>query len=207
LDTNSISSHVEDDLLEHYAMNALAESKLAQVEEHLLLCSSCQDRLTETEDFLLAIRSAAASLEKEVAVAKPAPSVWQKLFAVPKPVWAAGFAVAAALFVAVPMMQDDGTVQPVTLIATRGAEKVGQIKPGLVDLKLNAAGLNQNNRYSIEIVTESGNPVHTGAGRWNQDRVEAVSPVKLAAGTYWVRLYDTANDREPLREYALVVGK
>jgi len=55
------TSHQPDDRLELYALGRLPEADLAIVEEHLLVCTSCQERLDELELFAIAMRQAIAA--------------------------------------------------------------------------------------------------------------------------------------------------
>ena len=50
--------HLSDDSLEQYAMGTVPEPDLNLVEQHLLICEECQDRLKATDTFLVAMRSA-----------------------------------------------------------------------------------------------------------------------------------------------------
>lgn len=50
--------HLGDDRLESYAMGRLGEDESAPVEEHLLTCQSCRDRLTEYDAYTRAMREA-----------------------------------------------------------------------------------------------------------------------------------------------------
>jgi len=45
-------------------MQTLPEAELAPLEEHLLICAECRDRLEATERYVAAIRAAAAKLDK-----------------------------------------------------------------------------------------------------------------------------------------------
>src|SRR5579863_1128025 len=62
LDTNG---HASDECLEQYAQGSLEEPLLGEIEEHLLLCSQCQEHLNEIDAYRAAMRSAAARLEGE----------------------------------------------------------------------------------------------------------------------------------------------
>jgi hypothetical protein len=53
-------AHVDADSLERYALNQLSEEATTTIEEHLLLCPSCQRRLQETDEFLKTIRAEAS---------------------------------------------------------------------------------------------------------------------------------------------------
>ncbi len=51
--------HIAEDSLEQYAMGALPEPEAGPLEEHLLICTACQDRLQTTDDYVAAMRAAA----------------------------------------------------------------------------------------------------------------------------------------------------
>ena len=57
--------HIPEDWLERYSLGTLEEPLMAPLEEHLLICHLCQDRLVETDDFLEAMRAAAAPETKQ----------------------------------------------------------------------------------------------------------------------------------------------
>jgi len=67
---NAAACHFPDDILENYAMGKLSDQESEPVEEHLLLCSVCQERLDELDDFVQAIK---------IALADPAPTPCAKL--------------------------------------------------------------------------------------------------------------------------------
>ena len=74
--------HISEDSLEQYAMGAIPESEAGPLEEHLLICPTCQDRLQATDDYVAALRVAAKAplkAAKKRAVKKtaaaPAPAV------------------------------------------------------------------------------------------------------------------------------------
>jgi len=54
-----------DETLETYALGRLADPAGARFEEHLLTCRFCQDRLAETDEYILAASKAAAMLVKD----------------------------------------------------------------------------------------------------------------------------------------------
>jgi anti-sigma factor RsiW len=45
-----IMNHVPDDWLDQYSRGTLDAARLAQVEEHLLICEQCRERLTKLDD-------------------------------------------------------------------------------------------------------------------------------------------------------------
>ena len=54
--------HISDNDLERYALGSLPEAELAPLEEHLLICSECRDRLEATEQYVMAMLAAAAHI-------------------------------------------------------------------------------------------------------------------------------------------------
>jgi hypothetical protein len=61
---NSFAEHPSNDLLERYSLTRLADRDLAYVEEHLLICEWCRQRLSETEAFISATRAATRELRE-----------------------------------------------------------------------------------------------------------------------------------------------
>ena len=57
---NAAACRISDDLLESYAMGKLSNRETAHLEEHLLLCAVCQERLATVDDFILAMKAALA---------------------------------------------------------------------------------------------------------------------------------------------------
>ncbi len=54
--------HIPEDDLELYALDRLADDKAAPVEEHLLVCEQCRERLSGLDEYVKAMR---AALSKE----------------------------------------------------------------------------------------------------------------------------------------------
>jgi anti-sigma factor RsiW len=60
-----VGGHIDEEQLEKYAMNRVSGAEEARIEEHLLVCSTCQQRLREVSQFVAALRDAAAHLTRE----------------------------------------------------------------------------------------------------------------------------------------------
>jgi anti-sigma factor ChrR (cupin superfamily) len=60
-------SHPAEDVLEQYAMDKLSEAEAVPVEEHLLVCQGCRERLALLDDFVRSIRSAARATSRAAA--------------------------------------------------------------------------------------------------------------------------------------------
>lgn len=57
---NAAACQFPDHLLERYAMGQLSDQESEPVEEHLLLCPACQDRLLVLDDFVQVMKAALA---------------------------------------------------------------------------------------------------------------------------------------------------
>jgi anti-sigma factor RsiW len=60
-----VVAHIIEDDLEWYAMRTLPDAELDRLEEHLLVCADCRDRLTRTDVLVAAMRSAAAKIREQ----------------------------------------------------------------------------------------------------------------------------------------------
>jgi hypothetical protein len=54
--------HTREEVAEQYAMGTLPATGLEQLEEHLLVCCECRQWLVEVEQYVGAIRAAAAMI-------------------------------------------------------------------------------------------------------------------------------------------------
>jgi hypothetical protein len=52
-----LSEHPSDHVVERYARNCLIGEEKNLFEEHLLLCQTCQNRLTRSDESLIAVRT------------------------------------------------------------------------------------------------------------------------------------------------------
>jgi hypothetical protein len=62
--------HVSEDEIERYALLTVPDAACWWLEEHLLLCPECRERLITEEVFLAAMRSAAAAITKSAQTEK-----------------------------------------------------------------------------------------------------------------------------------------
>ncbi|MCL5742619.1 MAG: hypothetical protein M1541_01640 [Acidobacteria bacterium] len=56
------AAHIDDDALEAYSLGRLVDTEAAPIEEHLLVCAECRDRLTGWDDYIAAMRKAMRAL-------------------------------------------------------------------------------------------------------------------------------------------------
>ena len=120
-------AHLNEDVLERYAMNRLSEVESEEVEDHIAICSDCLDSLDHVTAFVNGMRTALREAESTQAP-ESKPKSWFQRWLTPGrtsiPVWA-GLAVAATavlLFVNRPAELSPAAL--VTLDGTRGSSTV-----------------------------------------------------------------------------------
>ncbi len=181
-------------------MDRLGEEEVASVEEHLLVCAGCQDRVTELTAFLRAARQAASEVREEKyrsTAVKPAGSRWHFQAA-----WAVA-AAAAVVLVAVPAMKRPQSMETVELSAYRGAVTgtgvVGAGRP--LQLNIDVRGLSETDCCLIDLVDQDGQALASRAVEASGGRVSVDYDRGLGTGRYWVRVKNRAG--EELRELEL----
>lgn len=197
----TLDAHPLEEQLERYSMGKLSEAECAPLEEHLLICSMCRERLTETDQYVGLMRVAFRKrnwAEQEVAQ----PGFLHALWPIPKPAWAATFALVCVLsFVALHQPAPEPEI-PIALQAVRGVEgptvsKTGADRP--IHLTLDLADLPDNVPYRVEIVNWVGNREWDGESGSSHGKL-SVRVSRLSEGLHWVRLYSGAT---LVREYGL----
>jgi hypothetical protein len=188
-------AHIEEDLLDRYAVGALAEEAAAAVEEHLLVCAACQTRLRQADEFAAVFQSVATAPD-----ARPARRWWTLVPRRVAGLAAASVMAAGVFFVAIERQRT--TVGPaiVSLEAMRGPEAPARTSAGKpAVLVFDVAPGSQ--AHEVRIVDRAGVEVASGTPAWKDGRL-TLAVAGLPKGQYWVRLYGQEN-REPLVEYGL----
>ena len=199
-----LTTHFAEDVLEAYSLGRLSDKEASGLEEHLLVCHSCQERLERTDDFVRAFRIAVHGQPRP---AKPSWLGWLKGNWRPLPVAGAVAMAALALALLAPrraVLEGETTV---SLVALRGSGGDAAPAPAhrRLHLDLDATAL-PGQAYRIELADSRGR-VLWRPGRDTPvegTRVKATVSDSLGAGIYWVRLYDPGSG-QLAREFGLRV--
>jgi anti-sigma factor RsiW len=54
--------HLREEIAEKYSLGSLPAGKVAEIEEHLLICEACRQALAASDEYVAAMRKAAAKL-------------------------------------------------------------------------------------------------------------------------------------------------
>ena len=192
-----IDHHVDVEDLERYSIGISSLAESTQIEEHLLTCECCQDRLRENDDYVLAVQRASRQLRRDEKVTER--GGWRF------PAWFPPLAAVACglllIVAAVRLMRSPGPVVAVSLSALRSnSGGTGAAAGRQLILHPDLTGLAESSSYRLEIVDQTGRAVRQDV----LGRTEAgVAIPGLGAGQYFVRVYLPAG--ELLREYGLQI--
>jgi hypothetical protein len=206
--SESASAHESEDQLELYALDRLNDTETIRVEEHLMVCEPCRERLEEITAFALAIRDVLK--DHPELVSEPANgwrerlrekwlglADWKPQFAL-----AAGAAVlVAGLAVGIHSMGGDASLRAVASLQLGVVRATIPDVPASRELDITLSDIPVSAKLSrFEIVDKAGSSVWTGVpdarGHLRVGR-------HLAQGAYFARLYDTSGKK--LTEYGFTV--
>src|SRR5713101_5689464 len=194
-------SHASDETLESYAMGSLGGPVLAEVEEHLLVCSHCQKQLKEIDSYVAAMRNAAAGLELKDESRK---EFWTRVsgaLTFRRIGWA--MALAALLILGISLRlslpsswRPSPSAQPLALVlvTNRGSELQRAPAGRPLTFTLDLTGLPVLPAYDVEAVDARGAvqaQFHAVAG---QSGIEIRLSGGLRRGNYFVRIYSPSRE-------------
>jgi len=204
-------SHPSEEILEEYVLLRLPQTLAVQIEEHLLICPSCQDAAGATEQFVSALR---AAVRYPNVAPYPAPD-WSPIRSRGRRVARAFGRLASSPMLApvlllailgllVILRHPHTPLEPVavSLSSLRGLDPQSQVPSGKpLQLKIEAPDLSLGKEYRVEVVDTAGGVVWKGAVMPTDGKLAATMPQPLGNGMYWVRLYGA--NSELLREFGL----
>jgi hypothetical protein len=183
-----LNIHTTDDQLEHYALGRLPDSAVPVLEEHLMVCAACQERLDQIEAFALGMRQAL----QETPSINTAPRRRRAFWFLPV---AAAF---AAIIMSIAMFYAGGRAKLIPaaslqLTALRGDM---QFVPPSKELDLTLTDVpSGGGPFRVEVVDASGTPQWNSLASGTSVKVQR----QLKPGDYFVRLYGPGN--QVLHEY------
>jgi hypothetical protein len=212
--TKSSPTHPTEEILEEYVLLRLPEALAAPLEEHLLLCHSCQDALAETDRFVSDLKIAG---KRPNLAHHPAPAAsqvrsgwWDILNALPRLATKTSLVLALAIMVLLVVRQNaPGPIAPVavSLSALRGMDPLSPAPAGKpLQLNIQSPDLAPDRAlpkaYHVELVDAAGGAIWKGSVTEADGKLVATMSKSLRKGVYWVRLYGP--DSELLREFGLL---
>ena len=200
-------SHPTETMWEEYSFGRLNDREIVSLEEHLLVCETCQTSLDELTEYirLMKIGTADLAMTPGERLARSWRQFRQPLSRV---AWITGLvAIGVAVWLphvhvppAAPSVVKTASVK---LTSFRGDDVAVAHAPARQPLNLyvNAGDVPIAPEYRIEVVTTSGEPVWTGTAEAAGGRLSVLLPQGLKTGHYWVRLY--SSESRILSEYGL----
>lgn len=189
--------HPDSRLLEAYASGTLKGQDKVDLEEHLLVCESCQASLDEAE-FAHCTREAARRVERDGVQVRRA---WLPS----RPAWILAVAAGIAVLLVVPWLfnrQPDWA--DVTLHSVRGIDSARSLAPAgrRLRLRVDLGELPRLEQYNFELVNSGGRSVWRSALSPQGEQLVAEIDQELPSGVYWARL-SASSGGELIREFGL----
>lgn len=200
--TPNLKVHGTDEQLELYALGRLPESEHALLEEHLLVCASCREKLDGIGDFALSMRAAGSQTVSPAVGAKTLSPQWSAFFR--RPAVSMGLAFALLLLVLGIFSIGRKELPPsatLQLTAVRGAMPA-TVAARSYDLLVTDAP-RDGGPFRIELVNTAGGNVWSGLVAAGSSGIDVKVPQPLAQGDYFMRLISA--DGKTLREYGFRV--
>jgi hypothetical protein len=182
--------HESDDGLELYALDRLSGAEVIRVEEHLLVCEPCRERLEQNAAFAFTMRDVLRQHPEPLEAPQKGLYDWFGLF---RPQFAMGAFAVAVLAAGIFWMSSRGNLPPVAsvqLIAMRGEMQMVAAAKTL-NLTLTDAPAT-GGPFRVEMVDSSGSPEWSGSLQRDTSGLKAHIARKVPAGTYFARLYDAS---------------
>jgi hypothetical protein len=203
--SNDINPHIGGEEFEAYSLGHIREEQAGRLEEHLLICDTCRQRLEENDSYTSAMRQAAAQLQYSPARPERRPWSFPRLLPTAAALACIVLAVGAALGVALRYSSSAAPAFAVNLAAMRGAGIEAKAPAGrTLALRPDLTGLAAGPFFRLEMVDRRGNRVWQGSAQSGA----SVSVPRQRPGIYFVRIYDSSgggSSGELLREYGLEI--
>ncbi|MBZ5595113.1 MAG: hypothetical protein LAP39_22950 [Acidobacteriia bacterium] len=199
--------HISHEALEQYATHMVQEPALAEIEEHLLVCSQCQQELEEIDTYVSAMRRAAKGLQQEDESRKRFWTRVSRALTFRRLGWAMALTALAlgAVALRIATNKPERALEPFALVleTSRGSEMQHAPAGRRLALGLDATGLPVFSRYFVKLVDESGRLRLESQATADRSIVHTAVPDGLRRGIYFLRLYSPT--KELLREYGLQI--
>jgi hypothetical protein len=196
--------HGTEDQLELYALGRLQDSDLPRLEEHLLVCTTCREKLKGTEDFALGMREAHGTGVQAVASQNASPQTgrmwWGLASFFRRPAFSMSLAFVALLVVVGVFSNGRTKFAPsasLQLTAMRGEMPI-TVAAREFDVTL-SDGPRDGGPFRIEVLNAMGASVWGGLAASGPAGVQFKLTQRFPQGDYFVRLYSVSG--KVLREY------
>ena len=201
LDRMGQQGHPEEDHLERYVMKTCSDQEKDRLEEHLLICEHCQDRLYSAEEWVALMKSAMDFGPKRFPLPRWRLNFGQNLT---RPVTLAGFGAIVLMLCVAPALvrEKSGDDEIVALSANRGGgDQVIATANSHKHLILKPDFTGLVGPFQFDVVDSGGASVFSQslAGSAIEVRLDR----ELTPGTYWVRINSAAPGHITLRESGL----
>lgn len=197
-------AHLNEDVLERYAMNRLSETECETVEDHIAICAHCLNSLDQVTAFVGGMKTALKAEPAEAPETKL--KHWFQRWLIPNrtsaPVWAGLAMAAAGLLVMVNRPGELSAPAMVTLDGTRGTSTVVH---GTGPFDFEVFMPEPGKSYHVELLDADG------AKRWESDvsgvngKLHAIVKQRVSTGQYYLHVIEPTSGSQ--HDFAVQVLK
>ncbi|HWF11833.1 MAG TPA: hypothetical protein VG297_25370 [Bryobacteraceae bacterium] len=199
-----LSAHGSDDQLEQYALGRLPAAEISPLEEHLMACDTCREKVDEFEAAGAAFRTALTDDLVSAIIPRQSGFMDWLLAAVRRPAVSMAFAFAVLIAVVGLFSQVRTKLAPVaTLRLTAVRSDMPATAPARQFELTLADGPKEGGPFRVEIVNAEGASMWQGLAESGPAGVRVEVKQRLGQGDYFVRLYTTSG--AVLHEYGFRV--
>jgi hypothetical protein len=192
------AGHLDDIVLEQYAMNRLSAVDAERVEDHISLCASCLDRLDDASAVVHNIRDALTmnpELQREPAQ-RPKWVNWKN------PVWAT-MAIAAALLLFFVWPREP--LAPLTSIVVDGTRGASTVVHGLGPFDFELFMPESAPTYRVALLDADGGKIWGSDVAGKDGKLHAIVRQRLKPGQYFIRVSDPSS--QSMHEYGVRIDR
>ena len=194
--------HPTEEALERFILQRSREEELENVEEHILACQPCIDRIEVAATKLALQQLQSERAQREFARQQGNQKNW---FRTPAFSMAGAIAAIAIGVYVVPQFTHGqaGTIEA-TFSAYRGSESTSLPAGHPLHLHLNATDLAEG-PVAVEVVSDRGAGLWKGTSSIRNASADVTLPAMSGTGSRFLRLYRGSADGELLREFAFQI--
>jgi hypothetical protein len=196
--------HLNDDVLERYAMRGLSETEAEAVEDHIAFCSHCLNRLDETTAYVEGMRAALKHVPGEEPASKKLPWL-QKGWGMP--IFGGGALAAAGLIFLMlrPAAHHSGDLAPAAMVVVDGTRGSSTIVHGSGPFDFELFMPAEGKTYHVELLDDGGRKLWEGDVPGMNGKLHALVKTEIGPGQYYLHVTEPVSGSQ--HDYAVRVER
>jgi hypothetical protein len=196
----SSAAHLNDEIIEQYAMSRLSEAESEAVEDHIATCVHCMDRLDNTTAFVDGMRAALKNGDEQQQQGIRWPGWLQRWGGTP--LWAGAALAAAGVLL---IVNRPGELPAPALIALDGTRGAATVVHGTGPFDFEVFMPTEGKSYRVELLDSSGRTRWESVVPGSGGKLHAVMKQRVATGQYYLHVTEPVSGSQ--HDYAVRIEK